>query len=126
MRRLARPLLLVGAIGCLAGCGALPPQAPLPYAKKLDSATSGISTMCGEAYQVRAFGGDQARDMTTLEATVEESVRKLSRVYQRNPSWVYQGETVRQLVREGASMLGSCGLARARMLLLQAVKARRS
>lgn len=31
----------------LAGCGATPSQAPLPQAKKLDGATSGISTACG-------------------------------------------------------------------------------
>ena len=111
MRR--RVLIGVAAALALTGCGPTPPQAPLPYAKKLDSATSGISTVCGEAAQVTAFPGDHRADLETLEATATTSVRKLASVYRRNPKWIYQGETITQLAADGFSMLGSCGLRRA-------------
>ena len=53
-------LAVAAAVG-IAGCGPLPPQAPLAIAKKLDSSTSDISTACGEAYQVAAFPGHPSR-----------------------------------------------------------------
>jgi hypothetical protein len=94
----------------LAACGPTPPQAPLPYAKKLDSATSGISTACGLGEQVTAFSGEHAKDVITLEVTAGNSGLKLASVYRRNPAWIYQGETVRQIVTDSVSLLGSCGL----------------
>lgn len=112
----------VGAALALTGCGALPPQAPLPYAKKLDSATSGISTACGLASQVTAFPGDHHADLATLEVTASASARKLARVYRRNSSWVYQGETVGQIVSDSLSLLDSCGLSRARAALRQSTQ----
>ena len=104
----------------LAACGPLPPQAPLPYAKKLDSATSGISTACGLAEQVSAFSGQHDRDLITLEVTAGSSSLKLASVYHRNPAWIYQGETVRQIVTDSVSLLGSCGLHRAQAQLKRA------
>jgi hypothetical protein len=107
----------------LAGCGAPPPQAPLPYAKKLDSATSGIATDCGEAYQLTAFPGGRRSDLITLDDNASTSVRKLALVWRQNPDWIYQGETVRQIVGESLEYLGSCGLDRARTeLQLQTAK----
>jgi hypothetical protein len=100
---------LIAALA-LAACGPLPPQAPLPYAKKLDSATSGISTACGLAEQVSAFSGQHDKDLITLEVTAGNSSRKLASVYHKNPAWIYQGETVRQIVTDSVSLLGSCGL----------------
>ena len=38
----SRSAAAISAALALAACGPTPPQAPLPYAKKLDSATSGI------------------------------------------------------------------------------------
>lgn len=111
-----------GAALALTACGALPPQAPLPYAKKLDSATSGISTACGLASQVTAFPGDHHANLVTLEVTASASARKLASVYRRNPSWVYQGETVGQIVSDGLSLLESCGLSRARATLQQSTQ----
>ncbi len=104
----------------LAACGATPPQAPLPYAKKLDSATSGISTACGLASQVTAFPGDHRSDLITLEVTASSSADKLASVFARDPAWIYQGDTVRQIVHDSASMLGSCGLHSAQHELLRA------
>jgi hypothetical protein len=114
-----RSLVLVTTLVALAvsACGALPPQAPLSEAKKLDNSTSGISTACGETYQVTAFPGDHRRDLATLDATATSSARKLASVYRRNPAWIYQGETVAAIVKDAVSTLSDCGLPGARATL---------
>lgn len=117
-RRTARPLLAaLSAAIALAGCGPPPPQAPVQAAKKLDASTSDISTECGLAYQVTAFPGDHRRDLANLEATARPSVRSLASVYAQNPAWIYQGETVRQIVVDAVEMLRACGLTRAERTL---------
>lgn len=122
LRSALRGVAVLSALtAALAACGATPPQAPLPYARKLDSATSAISTACGEADQVAAFAGPHRAELITLEVTASSSVRKLVLVYRRDPGWIYQGETARQIVHDSASMLAACGLGRARASLLQAV-----
>jgi hypothetical protein len=109
MRRPASllPLLLAAAT---AACGPTPPQAPLPEAKKLDSSTSGISTACGLSSQVTAIPPVDHAALTTLDVTAGNDARKLASVYARNPNWIYQGQTVRQIVRESLTMLDACGL----------------
>jgi len=109
----------------IAACGATPPQAPLAYAKKLDEATSGISTACGEADQLHAFPGADRTDTITLEATASSSASKLAEVFARNPAWIYQGESVRKIVHDSAAMLDACGLRRAEAQLLGATTRRR-
>ena len=94
----------------VSACGATPPQAPFHEAQKLDKSTSGISTACGETYQVTAFGGDHRRHLETLEATATSNARKLASVYRRNPAWIYQGETVAAIVKDAVSTLSDCGL----------------
>jgi hypothetical protein len=119
MRPRRRALAWMATALALSGsaCGATPPQAPLHEAQKLDRSTSGISTACGETSQVTAFGGDHDRDLATLEATATSSARKLASVYRRNPAWIYQGETVAAIVNDAVSMLGDCGLPRAKATL---------
>ncbi len=117
LRRL--PATAVLAAMAIAGCGATPPQAPLAFAQKLDRATSGISTACGEAYQVTAFSGDHAQDLATLRATAKSSATKLATVYARNPDWIYQGQTVSEIVHDGVSDLRQCGLGEAAAPLLE-------
>ncbi len=107
------------AAATVAGCGATPPQAPLPFAKKLDRATSGISTACGEAYQVAAFSGDHEQDLATLRATARSSAAKLAGVYAHNPDWIYQGQTVSEIVHDSISDLRGCGLGEAAAPLLE-------
>lgn len=114
-----RPTAILAVALAVGACGPPPPEAPLRYAKKLDSATSGIATDCGEAYQVTAFPGDHRTDLITLEDNVSTSVRKLALVWRANPDWIYQGETVRQIVGASLQYLGSCGLERARAELQQ-------
>jgi hypothetical protein len=124
-----RPLPRFAAVGlalasiAVVGCGALPPQAPLAYAKKLDSATSGISTVCGSAYQVTAFPGNHTSDLDGLEASAAAYSRKLEKVFRRNREWVYQGDTVAEISSDAVSMLESCGLHRAANQLKRATTA---
>jgi hypothetical protein len=106
-RSLSLTTLLVLA---LSACGPTPPQAPFEQAKKLDNATSGISTACGLSSQVTAFPPVDQKALGTLEATATEDARKLARVYHRNPQWIYQGETVEQIVRDSLTALDACGL----------------
>jgi hypothetical protein len=117
----ARPPLaaLLAAIA-LAGCGPQPPQAPAHEAKKLDAATSDISTECGLAYEVTAFPRDHGKDLANLEAEADASVRSLASVYVSNPKWIYQGETVGEVVSDALSMLHACGLSRAERTLSRA------
>ncbi len=111
MRRAAAfPLLAAVAI---AACGPLPPQAPSAYARKINHSTSGISTLCGEAYRVTGFPGNHQRDLQQLDATATSNARVLAQVFRRNSAWVYQGQTVKQIVGAGEQMLASCGLHRA-------------
>jgi outer membrane lipoprotein-sorting protein len=105
-----RALALVLLTLVLVGCGSTPPQAPLPDAKKLDSSTSDISTACGEAAQVTEFEGQHSAHVAGIEGAAERSARKLASVYRRNPNWIYQGETVGEIVVDAKRMLGSCGL----------------
>ena len=120
-RSAATGLALVALLA--AGCGAVPPQAPLAYAKKLDSATSGISTVCGSAYQVTAFPGNHTSDLDGLEASAITYVRKLETVFHRNREWIYQGDTVAEISSDAVAMLESCGLHRAATQLRRATTA---
>jgi hypothetical protein len=104
------PAVVLVTAAALAGCGSTPPQAPLPYARKLDASTSDLSTACGEASQVMAFEGQNRAHLAGIEGAAERSARKLASVYRRNPDWIYQGETVGEIVIEAKRLLRSCGL----------------
>jgi hypothetical protein len=120
-----RTLIVPATALALAACGATTTQAPLGQAKKLGVATSGISTACGLAYQVTAFPGNHKADLQTLEATATSSAQKLAGVYERNQAWIYQGETVHDIVRDSLAMLSGCGLTQAQSALARATYARR-
>ena len=120
-----RRLIAAPAVAlAVAACGATTTQAPLGQAKKLGVATGGISTACGLAYQVTAFPGNHKADLQTLEATATSSAQKLAKVYARNQEWIYQGETVHDIVRDSLSMLSGCGLTQAQSALAHATYAR--
>jgi hypothetical protein len=109
----------------LAACGATPPQAPSGQAKKLGASTGDISTECGLAYQVTAFPGDHAKQLAYLESLATTSAHSLAAVYRRNQAWIYQGETVHDIVRDALAMLSSCGLTKAQSELAHETYARR-
>lgn len=117
---IGRLLALLIVTLAAASCGATPPQAPPEEAARLDIATGNISTACGLAYQVTAFSEDHKSDLETLEATASSAAKKLASVYARNPAWIYQGETVEEIVRDSLAMLSTCGLTRAEHTLRQA------
>jgi hypothetical protein len=126
-RSTARALLAsLAAALALGACGPTPPQAPFGEAKKLDASTGDISTECGLAYQVTAFPGDHRKDLANLEATARPSVRSLASVYARNPAWMYQGETVGEIVNDAVTMLQACGLNQAATTLQHATSHHRS
>jgi hypothetical protein len=114
-------LMVAGAT--VSACGSTAGQAPLRQAMKLSVATGGISTACGLAYQTTAF---QKSDLETLEATASASATKLASVYAKNPAWIYQGESVRQIVKDSIAMLNACGLTRSAGVLSAAASRRAS
>jgi hypothetical protein len=109
----------------VAACGAEPPQAPLADAKRLDVATNAISTACGKADLLTAFGGPHPPGLHGLDATAASSAHTLALVERRDPAWIYQGSTVRAIVDESVSLLGSCGLHRAQTQLRHETARRR-
>ena len=120
-RLIAVPILAVALTACAPGS----PQAPLKEAQKLSVATSGISTACGQAFQLTAFPGAHEKELEALEATAASSAKKLASVYARNPAWIYQGETVHDIVRDSIAMLSACGLTKAGSALARATYVRR-
>jgi hypothetical protein len=116
----ARTIAALAVTVAVAGCGPPPPQAPFRQAKKLDASTSDISTECGLTYQVTEFPGDHRKDVANLERNAMLSVRTLASVYHRNPAWIYQGETVGQIVTDATAMLNACGLTQAERTLRRA------
>jgi hypothetical protein len=111
------PCVLAVLMLLAGGCGATPPQAPPGQAAKLDVSLGGISTACGEAYQLSAFPPAPPAQMAVLEATARTQASKLASVFARDPGWIYQGETVAKSVKDAIAMLGSCGLPNARAAL---------
>ena len=123
VRRALAPALIVAA---LAGCGATPPQPPLHQTKKLGASTGDISTECGLAYIVTAFPGAHHVELLKLEASAMRSAHSLASVYAGNPAWIYQGETVGQIVVDAVAMLRACGLSHAASALERATAHHRS
>ena len=120
-RSICLALLVAGA--ALSACGSTAGQAPLKQAMELSVATGGISTACGLAYQTTAF---QKSDLETLEATASNSATKLASVYAKNRAWIYQGESVDQIVEDSIAMLNACGLHRSAGVLSAAASRRAS
>jgi len=119
-----RILAVLTCAAALAGCEPGSPQAPLHAAKKLGASTGDISTECGLTYQLTAFGGDHRKDLASLERQGMQSARSLASVYRRNPAWIFQGETVGQIVRDAISMLNACGLTDAAQTLARNLRSR--
>ena len=104
--------IAVIAVTILAGCGPLPPQAPSGIAARIGSATGDISTLCGDAYQVQAFGGQHASQLSGLDAIATASAHNLAGVERIDPRWIYQGQTVAEIVHNSIAYLRACHLRR--------------
>lgn len=118
-----RRLIAVGAVTlAIAGCGATPPQAPVPDAKTLNSVTGTIASACGESYQVHEFDAADNRELRRLGAAATTAAGRLAVVFHRNAAWVFQGETVAKIVADGESMLDACRLHRAANVLASAIR----
>jgi hypothetical protein len=125
-RSTARRTLVIALVAvAVAGCGPTPPQAPRAQAKKLSASTGDISTECGLTYQITAFPGHHGKDLASLETQAKASVRSLASVYAKNPKWIYQGETVGEIVTDAAAMLHACGLNNAERMLVRIVSRQR-
>jgi hypothetical protein len=112
-RRTARGLALAAllAAGCAAaaGCGPQPPQAPVAQANRVASAITGIAAACGELRQQRAFA-PTATPEPQIRFEAQLRVDELATVYRAGPQWVYNGETLQQIVALSVSYLRECGL----------------
>jgi hypothetical protein len=116
MKRTTRLLAACAFAILAAGCGATPPQAPAVQANRVASALEGIAQACGEAYQQRAlprFG--PSGNGSESEALMR--TRELADVVERNPDWVYQGDTLRQVAVLAGARLRECGLTSAAQTL---------
>ncbi len=114
LRSLVAALLVAGAA---AGCAQPGTQAPKPEAARLSHATGDISLACGYAEELTAYGGAGRSGLGAEEATAATGAHLLAEVFSRGPSWVYQGESVAGVVSDSISLLGECGLRRARRTL---------
>jgi hypothetical protein len=120
MRRLCGVGLAAAIALGVGGCGAPPPQAPPSQANRLSDALSSIAQDCGEAYQQRAFAATS--DLSSLEADAISRGRELAGVFHANRAWVYQGDTVLQIVALSVGYLRECHLDRAAGDLVRATR----
>ena len=101
-------LLAAGVALGTAGCGALPPEAPVPAAGLISRSLTTIAASCGESYRLQEFTPHP--DLSGLEATASQSARKLEAIRARHPQWVYQGETLTQIAGTSVQDLDACAL----------------
>jgi hypothetical protein len=101
--------MAVGLAAIIAACGSPAPQAPAPEASRLSDSLTSIAKDCGEAYQRREFAVSPP-PLSRLEADAKSRVDVLSNVFRRNPEWIFQGATVRQLVALTRDYLRACDL----------------
>jgi hypothetical protein len=121
LRRSAAAALTAFAIA-LAGCAQPGTQAPKPEAAKLAVGTSDISTACGYAQELTAFGGPHAAGLGAQEAMATEGANRLAGVFAHSSTWIYQGESIGGLLNDSSSLLGECGLTGARQVLERALR----
>ncbi len=127
--RLRHQILLPGLLAALlsAGCS----EAGMPYvslqeAAKIGVATTRITVACGTADELRAFGKAEPRHLSAEDSIAVSGARKLAAVYRRDQSHIYEGESVGGVVHDSISLLANCHMARARELLVEALKRSRS
>jgi len=109
MKRRAAVILALAALAAVAtGCGALPPEAPVPVAGAISRALTTIASSCGEAYRLQAFSPHP--DLSGLEATAGASARRLAPIVRRHPRWIYESDTLTEITQLSAADLRACAL----------------
>lgn len=114
MRRAA--LILITML-LFAGCSVSGPQAPLHYAKHINTVTGDISTACGELTQVSAFPPPPPKAARTIQSDAASAVHALAAIDQGHPEWRFDGVDMRTIVNQARTMLRSCGLKAAALQL---------
>lgn len=111
MTRVRKYVIPIAAAVSLAvcGCGPKPPQAPKRDAHEVSSALSAVSSACGQAEEIRAFGS-LGPHKGALAKDALSGGGPLRAVYRRNSKWVFQDKSVSQLVNLAVSDLQQCGL----------------
>jgi hypothetical protein len=119
-RRATALIVMVLATG-LSGC--VHPGTPVPSkeADELDVATSRISVACGYEEELTAAGPAHPKGLSGIESIAVSGARKLSSVYARDQTDIYQGESVGAIVNDSISLLSGCRLPAARKVLEQAL-----
>jgi hypothetical protein len=114
--------LAAGAL-LLAVAGCAQPGTPVQesQAAKLGVATSSISSACGYAWQLTAFGGPRPKGLASQESTAVSAAQKLAGVYAQTPSDLYEGESVGSILEDTVTLLDECGLPKAEKVLQQAL-----
>ncbi len=107
-RRICGHLGVLCATLAVVACGAPPPQAPASQAKQVATALTTIIDACGQSDQRQPFAARS--DRRSLEATAASAARTLATVTARDPSWIYQGQSLRQISQLSVQYLDRCGL----------------
>jgi hypothetical protein len=109
-----RPRLLLAAVLLAllgSGCGAKPPQAPASEASAINTTVSELASRCGEAREILTTGEGTAR-LPALDHAAMGRATPLLSVLRKNAAWIYQGDTVAEIVKTWAADLAGCGLSR--------------
>jgi hypothetical protein len=114
-RAAAAGLAATAAALAFAGCGALPPEAPVAQASIISTALATISSTCGESYRFQEF--TRHPNLTPLAASARQSAVKLAAIAAHHPEWIYQGATLTQIDALSAQLLRGCSLTSAARVL---------
>jgi hypothetical protein len=109
------------AVLALAGCAQPGTQAPRSQAAKLAVGTSDISAACGYREELTAFGGAKGKDLSSIKEMAQTGAQKLARVYAKDQTDIYQGDSIGALLGDTISLLHDCGLSDAEQTLKHAL-----
>jgi len=104
-----RALPMIALLALVAGCG----RASEPAAPKaaVDTAVTALSSRCGVALELRAYGRDSAQ-VRVLDAQSGTDAAHLIGTARALPDAIYLGQSMRDLLATEASALQRCGLVR--------------
>jgi hypothetical protein len=116
-----RAALAAAAALVLAACQGPGTSVPSALAQKLAVGTGDITTACGYADELTAFGDHAESQLRPLQAMAAQGADKLALVYRHTSSDIYQGESIGAVLHGAIALLGECGLPAARRPLERAL-----